>query len=123
MGIRRMDTDGSLTVNLLEFDKFLKPLDPAPKECDVTGYNPTSYVPERPYWSYSYRYPYYSRYWDWDYPYYSRYWDWPYSRRYWDWPYSKYSYRSPYYYDRYRYSSYDAYLDAKYGTYVAPSRY
>lgn len=125
--IRRMDTDGSLTISLIEFEKFLKPLDPAPREVDVTGYNPSSYVPlpplERPYWSYSYRYPYYSRWYD--YPYYSRYYT-PYWRssyyydRYWD---------RPYYYDRYRYSypsyysSYDAYLDAKYGTYVAPVRY
>lgn len=118
--IRRMDTDGSLTINLLEFDKYLKPLVPAPKECDVTGYNPTSYVPERPYWSYSHRYPYYSRYYD--YPYYSRYWDYPYSRYSYYSPYypSYRSYYSPYYS---RYSSYDAYLDAKYGTYVAPSRY
>ena len=109
---------------MLEFEKFLKPLDPAPKECDVSNYNPSSYVPERPYWSYGYR-PYYSRYWDWDYPYYRRWWDYPYR-------YSSYYpyWRSPYYYDRYRYypyssyySSYDAYLDAKYGTYTAPTRY
>lgn len=135
--IRRMDTDGSLTISLLEFEKFLTPLDPAPKEVDVTHYNPSSYVPERPYWSYSHRYPYYSRWWD--YPYYSRWWDYPYYSRYWDSPYyySRYSpyWRSPYYYDRYwdrpyyydryryGYSSYDAYLDAKYGTYTAPVRY
>jgi len=127
--IRRMDTDGSLTISLLEFEKFLKPLNPSPKEVDVTYYNPTSYVPERPYWSYSYRYPYYSRFWD--YPYYSRYWDYPYSWRYSPLYRSSYYYDRywdrPYYYDRYRYygsySSYDAYLDAKYGTYVAPVRY
>jgi Ca2+-binding EF-hand superfamily protein len=126
--IRRMDTDGSLTISLVEFDKFLKPLNPAPKEVDVANYNPSSYVPERPYWSYGYRYPSYSRLWD--APYYSRYgsvWDsyYPYYRSY----SSPYYRSSPYYYDRYRsyyggfaYSSHDAYLDAKYGTYYAPVR-
>ena len=134
--IRRMDTDGSLTISIVEFDKFLKPLNPAPKEVDVANYNPSSYVPERPYYSYGYRYPYYSRLWD--APYYSRYgslWDYPYASRY-----SSPYYRSPYHYDRYRpylgsysyssyldarygaYSSHDAYLDAKYGTYVSPVR-
>ena len=38
--IRRMDTDGSLTISLAEFEKFLAPLAPAPKEVDVTHYNP-----------------------------------------------------------------------------------
>ena len=35
--IRRMDTDGSLTVTLLEFEKFLKPLEPAPRKEEILG--------------------------------------------------------------------------------------
>lgn len=125
--IRRMDTDGSLTISLLEFEKFLKPLDPAPREVDVTNYNPSSYVPERPYWSYRYSSPYYSRWWDYPYSYrYSPLWRSSYYfDRYWDRPYYYYDrYRYlDYPYSRYSYSSYDAYLDAKYGTYTAPVRY
>ena len=32
-----MDTDGSLTVTLLEFEKFLKPLEPAPRKEEILG--------------------------------------------------------------------------------------
>jgi len=115
-----MDTDGSLTINSLEFDKFLKVLNPAPKEVDVSGYNPSSYVREylplpyrswSPYWDSPYYYSSYS-------PYYSRWSSSIYDSPYW---------RSSYYYDRYRYSSYyggySSYLDARYGSYVRPARY
>jgi hypothetical protein len=126
--IRRLDTDGSQTITLLEFSKYMKLLSPAPKEVDVSLYNPKTYAApsyESPYYrSYLGYSPYYSRYWDYPYyssPYYSRYWDYPYSSRYSSYPY----WRSSYYYDRYSpsYSSYSSYLDAKYGTYTRPVRY
>lgn len=124
--IRRMDTDGSVTISLNEFDGFMKLLDPAPKEVDVSNYNPSS-EPLRTSYYRSY-YPYTSYRFDplWD-PYYrspytySRYYDSLAYRRY-D-PYWRYDY--PLSYSRYGYSSYpySSYLDYKYGTYRSPSRY
>jgi Ca2+-binding EF-hand superfamily protein len=33
--IRRLDTDGSQTITLIEFSKYLKLLNPAPQQVDV----------------------------------------------------------------------------------------
>lgn len=131
--IRRLDTDGSQTISLLEFSKYMKLLSPAPKEVDVTNYNPKTYAAptyESPYYrSYLGYSPYYSRYWDSPYysPYASRYYESPYYSSY----YGRYSSYNPYWrssvYDRYpyypSYYSSSAYLDAKYGTYTRPVRY
>jgi hypothetical protein len=38
--IRRLDTDGSQTISLLEFTKYMQPLNPAPQDVDVSNYNP-----------------------------------------------------------------------------------
>ena len=40
--IRRLDTDGSQTISLIEFSKYLQLLTPAPQEVDVKYYNPTT---------------------------------------------------------------------------------
>jgi len=40
--IRRLDTDGSQTISLIEFSKYLNLLNPAPQVVDVQNYNPST---------------------------------------------------------------------------------
>lgn len=66
--IRRIDTDGSMDITLQEFNDFMMVKNPAPQDVDVSGYNPTTYVPladplyKRSWLGYPYRssYLYYS---------------------------------------------------------------
>lgn len=118
--IRRLDTDGSQTISLIEFSKYLQLLTPAPQEVDVKYYNPTTpkFVDLPPTY---YRSSYISPYWDSPYaysryPYYSRY-----SSPYWRSPYSYGPYYSPSYYSSYTRPTYRSYYDPVYD-YVPASR-